>query len=163
MKYNLCSHSSHPNHHPFLEAESNPPHGHQVTVVGELSQPWPQQHLLWGLVHTPLLGPKPSLGLWPPLLSLHWDSAGLPHEVFETWSSPAPQSFCCSLHSPLSYLQFSWRSASWTELSSECYMGIKIRQGVLSMVISVILHSHGCQQLHSCKQVLPVTTWFGEW
>lgn len=140
----------------------------------ESPSPWPPSPCSWGAqpaltpaasalgvcAHTPPGGPKPSLGPWPPLLRLHWDSAELPHEVFRTWSSPAPQSFCWSLHSPLSSLQFSWRSTSWTELSSQCYVGIKINQGVLSRGISVILHSHGCQQSHSCKQVF---MWFGEW
>lgn len=78
IKYNLCSCSSYPNHHPFLEAESHPPHGHQVPAAGELSQPQPQQHLLWDWCPHPSWGSQilPQLPAFSPeaALGLSWTS-----------------------------------------------------------------------------------------
>lgn len=76
VEYDLCSCSSYPNHHPFLEADSHPPCGHQVLTpaVSALAEPVP----------VPLMGATN-----PPLSPYFCDSAGLPHEFSRTWSSPA--------------------------------------------------------------------------
>lgn len=78
VEYNLCSCSTHPNHHPFLEADS---------------------YLLWPPSPDPRsvcsgkTGPCALLGATNPLLTPDfWDSAGLPHKFCRTLSSPALRS-----------------------------------------------------------------------